>query len=293
MKKNEFVALAHQVSPTGFLDYRQWLDALYKLLKNSVASYSYSRFAADLGFSSSNVLHHVIKGRRPLTTAACLKIAGTLRLGNLETSYLKYLVAYNNSDNEIERHDTLQMLLDLQHRLVDDTAGRHRLEFFKKWYHPVIAELARLENFSSDPGWISRCLNQMVTEQEVAESLQLLERMGLIEWNAEKGTHQRTKADPSTGAQVTEISVASYHAQMIKKAGEALVRCDKVERIFHALTLVADESTLGKIETLLLDLQKQVVAIDATVKKPQQVFQLNVQFFPLSRSLKKAVERAS
>lgn len=285
MSRSDFNKLVNQVKPSQFLDYRDWLQAAYVFLKSRMDRYSYKKFAEDLGFSANNVLHHIIKGRRPLTKDAVERIISAIAPTSVERAYLRQLVEYNNCKDEKARESALEKLFTLKDQMISSGEDKNSLEFFRCWYHPVIAELVRLEGFKSEPNWISKALNGMVRVPEVKASLELLENMGLIEYNEEQGRHSRTAKDPSTGPQVHGLAVASFHSQMICHARDAIVKVEKSERDISSLTLAVDEDSSRKLRDLLNKFQEDVMRVESESKNPNRIVQLNLQLFPFSKKV--------
>src|SRR4029079_18060633 len=90
-------AIASRVPVTRFLDYREYLQAVYLALKQELGTYSYLNFADDLGFSKTNVIHLIIKGKRPLTGKAADRITSTFDMRSNERKYFEQLVELQNS----------------------------------------------------------------------------------------------------------------------------------------------------------------------------------------------------
>ena len=70
--------LTKGIDVTRFIDYRDYLKALYERAKSEIHRYSYLEFASDLSFSRSNVIRLIIVGERPLTDKSAAKIANRL-----------------------------------------------------------------------------------------------------------------------------------------------------------------------------------------------------------------------
>src|SRR5689334_18718154 len=78
MARRTLQELAKQVPVTGYLDYRSYLQELYVRAKAATSPYSYLLFAADLGFSSNNMIRLVIAGERRLADKSAQTIVKAL-----------------------------------------------------------------------------------------------------------------------------------------------------------------------------------------------------------------------
>jgi plasmid maintenance system antidote protein VapI len=99
---------------TAFFDYREYLGAVYQWLKSRVDAYSYLRFAEDLGFSRTNVLHLVIHGKRKLGVKTSQRLVKSLGLQATERQFFLTLVEYCNLREPALRELFFQRLLQLR-----------------------------------------------------------------------------------------------------------------------------------------------------------------------------------
>ncbi len=84
-----------------YLDYREYLNAMFLFRKKKDLSFSHRMFALKAGFKSSGFLKLVIDGKRNLTEDSIFKIAKAFELRENEYEYFKSLVYFNQSE-EIE-----------------------------------------------------------------------------------------------------------------------------------------------------------------------------------------------
>ena len=103
------------VRPSEYLDYREFLDALYHALKESNPEYTYFDFAEDAGLGHNNLMNALIRGRRPLTLKTGKRIVAGLGLVGRERQYFEALVEHAYERDPLVR---LRGRLDCANRLI-------------------------------------------------------------------------------------------------------------------------------------------------------------------------------
>jgi len=114
VSKEKLKQFASGVDPLAFLDVRDYLQAVFKEVKKNVEHYNYFEFSEDLGLSKSNVVHLIIRGKRPLTKKAGAKIAEALGLVSDARIYFENLVVCYVSRLSDERQVAYQKLLEIR-----------------------------------------------------------------------------------------------------------------------------------------------------------------------------------
>ena len=279
MKKGDIKKIALICNPSKFLDYRKFLAALYEQSTQIDSALTYKQFAELLGFPASNVLDHVIKGRRPLSTKGGERINRSLYLKASERDYLLELIQYTNSRSSTERDAAFENMLSLKDKALPEDLSKSELEYFTEWYHMVIGEMTKLVNFNSDPEWIAKTIVPRIRPEQARKSLDLLMDLGIIEYDKKNKRHVRTSKDPSTGHETEGLAVTSFHKQMSDISKNALKMNEGV-RDLSAMTLCLDEKTFEEIKTSIHKFQRKVLEQDGKVKSPETVYQLNIQLFP-------------
>lgn len=286
MKRSEFKNLAGKVDISKHLDYKEWLTEIYLTLKAAKGSYTYSNFAEDLGFPPSNVIDHIMKGRRNLTLKSAQRIMESLSQNANEKAYLSELIIFNNSTDEKKGRDALRKMFALKDKFTEKDEDKLSLKFFSAWYHPVICEMSRLEDFSPNPELIRKRLHELVSRTEIEESLNLLEEMKLIEFEADRKKVKRTSVNPSTGSEVRGISTLQFHSQMLAVSEKALFNMTSKNRDFSSLTLAVDDATMEKLKSIIHEFQNEILSVEEKCETPTQLIQLNTQLFSLLKNSK-------
>ncbi|WP_141735168.1 TIGR02147 family protein [Oligoflexus tunisiensis] len=278
------VAIASRVSVSRFLDYKEYLQAVYEAIKQELGKYSYLNFSDDLGFSKTNVLHLIIKGKRPLTSKAAVRIADILQLGGKDRKYFEDLVAYHNSRDSMERELLFQDLLELKTKEVrSEDALLAQLEFFSEWYHSAIYELCFTQNFTSDPKQLAAQLTPRIRPEQARKSLELLERLNLVSRDPETGTYKPTHSRISTGDEIASLAITRYHQRMIELGKESLTSIQAQARDVSSVSIAIPSSLLPEIKKEISVFRKKLLSMAEQAQNADVVYQTNIQFFPLSR----------
>ena len=285
MKK--FKKASSAIKPSSFTDYKTFLKKEYAFYKGILRPYSYDQFTEDLGLGKSNLMYHIIKGNRPLTIKTARKVASGLGLTGDERNYFIHLVEYQHTEHPEKRHKAFQKLLITKSKCLSGDWDRKSLEFFNQWYHSAIYELLRLEGSSDEPAWIARHLKYNVPESKIKKSLDLLEACQMLSYDESLGKLTPTEAKISTGREVRGIVFKSYHNQMINLALDALSKESGVDRDISSVTIGFSNEALPELKQIIAEFRQKILNLEGKHKNKEQVMQVNIQAFPLSKPVKR------
>lgn len=271
-----------EVRPSAYFDYRLYFQALYEQRKMRTKGYSYQKFATDLGFGATNIMHQIIKGHRPLTAKAAAGIAGELGLEKAERKYLLALVIFCNAKNSTDKGEAFEILQEMKRETTPDELDKDLLSYFSNWRNPVIWELVGTKGFQADPEWIARRITPKVKVEEVKETLDLLLRIGYIAWDAEKNQYYQTKDRITTSPNIKGMALVSYHHSMIDHAKATLTSMGGKRRDISAVTVSVNEETAQKLRSMIHAFQVQLLDEAERSGIGDQVYQINFQLFPFT-----------
>jgi uncharacterized protein (TIGR02147 family) len=284
LEKNILRNLSETVLPSDHLDINSYLQQLYSEIKKEVAGYSYTKFAEQLGFGATNIMHQFIKGRRPLTHKSGERILAGLGLVGLERRYFLILLDLANAKDFSEREAAMNSLLELKNKALPDAFDKDCLEYYSKWYHPVIREMVGISVFKEDAEWIAANLIPSVRPAQASGSLDLLKRLKLVKFDEEKGRLVQSEQRVTTGHRVRNMALIQYHKQMIDIAKQSLTEVKGQKRDISALTISVDQEATQKIKSMIHDFQLSLLEIAESSKEPDRIYHMNIQFFPVTNS---------
>jgi uncharacterized protein (TIGR02147 family) len=271
------------VKPTSFLEYTRFLQSCYTYLKDHVEGYSYLQFAEDLGFSKTNVIHLVIRGKRRLSLKGVEKITRVFNLRGVDRQYLECLVKHNNARKPLDRDKLFERLLEIKNKELTNPIAQDQLEYYKEWYHPVIRELVGLRVITrEDPHFVDAIQPRVLPEQG-RKSLELLEKIDLIRYDEEKGRYVQTAQNVSTGDEITSLAVIRYHKEVIEIARDSITTVKAKRRDISAVTVAVDDETAQKMKQEIQLFRKRLLAIADECQNPEHIYQINFQLFPFTK----------
>lgn len=266
-----------------FTDYRSYLHVIYDKAKAALPTYSYIKFAQDLGFGNTNMLRLIIVGNRSITTKTGQKLANALSLHGDERKYFVNLITFDHEKDAATRDHLIDSVLKYRNRIAPEALDETQLKYFSEWYNPIIREMVSMEDFQPDPEWIRQRLNFPLHISEIKRSLEILDDIGFIIKDPKSGKYKRAKARVHTPFEVDSLAVVRFHQKMIEMGKESITRINEDEREISALTAHIPVAALPLLKEKIRHLLDEMEALE-TGKKGGQVYQLNVQLFPFTKS---------
>jgi uncharacterized protein (TIGR02147 family) len=265
----------------SYTNFRTLLKDYYEQQKSS-GGYTYRDFSLQAGMNSSSWLLHLIKGTKNLSGQTALKVAKVLKLKKKETEYFLLMVKFTQAKTSDEKNEYYKEMIALKRRLKVIKITEEQYQYYTRWYHPVIRSLVSKVDFGNDFSVLAKALLPPITPAEAKKSVSLLKKLGFIK-QLEDGKWIQINSVLSTGDEVTSLNVVNYHKQVSKLAEDAFDRCSKELRDISALTLGINKDDVRKIKAKIQEFRKEIMAIAGNSVNDDRVYQLNFQFFPVSR----------
>ncbi len=231
-------------------------------------SYSLRAFSYSLGISPSTLSGFMNK-KRPLSKKSMFKIVNALNLSLEETK--KYA---NNEWLGSKKLPSFQSInLDI-------------FTVISEWYHFAILELFNIKGFDTSYKSIAHTLN--ITQMEAKFALRRLEKVNLVEPNKE-GKLQTTGQGFNSYLQkdFTNSAFKKLHAQLLEKATLALNEIHIQERDSTAITMAVRRRDMPKIKKKIAFFRRELSNFLKDKKNADSVYQLVIDFFPLSKKIEK------
>ncbi|MEQ9320984.1 MAG: TIGR02147 family protein, partial [Polyangiaceae bacterium] len=231
---------------------------------------------------SSNFLKLVMDGKRNLGATTIDKFTKALKLEPDEATFFADLVAFDQAETVVERN-----------RAFDRVAANRRFRrarrlegplfrYLTRWYYPAVRELAGRTDFKEDPAWIAKQLMPAITVPQARSALKTLQELGLLVAD-ESGRLVRGETSLTTGHEVRSVVIPAYHRQMIERAADALERVVPEERDMSALTVCIKATSLADLKERVHRFREEMLERCDREQDPEQVYQLCIQLFPLSK----------
>jgi uncharacterized protein (TIGR02147 family) len=265
----------------SYQDFRSFLKDYYHSRRRTDRKFSIRFFARRAGLRSQNYLKVVMDGRRSLTMRNVPKFVKGLGLDHAQAEYFEALVHLNQARDVIEHRQYLNRVLHLQKKKAALTLDSNQLEFFTSWHHTVIFEMLCQENFQENPEIISRRLRGKVTPTQVKESLELMEKIGVIKRD-ESGVLLPVASQIASPENVPVEQLRKLHDSFLEQASQALHFDKPQDREIRTLTIALTEEQVPLFRAKLKEFQRELNSYFSS-GKGTSVYQLNMQFFKLTK----------
>lgn len=262
-----------------YLDYRQYLrDYLEERRDRGISVRALSKKA---GFKSPNYFQLLMDQKRNLTPASLAKLMDIFKFKGAEREFFENLVFMNQAktteqkDYYFEKLNASKKYIALKHLEHD------QYEYFSKWYYAAIRELVMLPGFVSDPEWIAARLIPNIPIRAAREAMDLLFRLGLIK-KIRGGGVEQVDRHIGTPHEIAAMAAWKFHREMMERSSASLDLCKPGDRELSALTVGVSRKQYEKMRRKIREFRKKLHADIEGEEVADSVYQLNIQFFPLS-----------
>ena len=268
-----------------YLDYRKFLKDACAERRKLNPHFSYRYISQKIGLKSTGFLSMVLNGKRNISEHLVIEIGKILKLKKMERLYLVSLVQFNQAETHSEKSHYYQELLTYKNSPVH-SVHQDQYEFYRKWYYSALRELVAIYPVKDNYKEVAGLLRPRIRPQEVKEALAVLTRLGLIH-REDSGHYKRLAPVISSGKTVKSIEIHTFHRAVMELARSSLDAVPQNERELSTVTMSIDSDTYEIIKKKTAKLREEVMELARSVQDPEQVYQLNIQLFPMSVKRKK------
>ena len=264
-----------------YTDYRQYI-ADYYADKKAKSAFSWQEFATAAGFSSPVYLKYVSEGRFNLSEEAAGRTAQAMHLANFEREFFVEMVKFDHAKNDADKRAAFSKMVSIAEAHKAKVVEGESFRFFEDWKNPVLRELAPAMP-GAKPLALAHACRPEVSAAEVSESLSFLVKADLLRKNKD-GNYEQTDKTVTTGPMdFTPLAVRGLHHQMGEFALDAIEGVPQNERHFSGLTLGITREAYAEIVQRIAEFRKDIIAIATRESAADEVYRLNVQFFPMTK----------
>ena len=263
-----------------YKSYRQYI-ADYYANRKARSSFSWQQFATMAGFSSPVYLKYVSEGRFNLSEAAAERVAQAMHLAEYERKFFVEMVKLDHAKSDREKRAAVSRMLSIAEAHKAKIVDAESFRFFESWKNPVLRELAPAMP-GAKPLALAHACRPEISAAEVSESLSFLVKANLLQKD-KVGNYKQTDKTVTTGPMdFTPLAVRGLHRQMGEIALNAIEGVPQDERHFSGLTLGITREAYEKIVQKIAAFRKEIIAIATSETATDEVYRLNVQFFPMT-----------
>ncbi|MBK9576859.1 MAG: TIGR02147 family protein [Fibrobacteres bacterium] len=268
-----------------YLDYRRYLRDAIAFEKAQGRIGGHRDVAMFVGLKSPGHITWILQGKRNLVGNALERMLKLVQLTGHDAEYFKLLVGHNDTANPDERRLFMARISASQalHKVKPSTSA---VRYWSHWRHSVVRELVAVGEYGrSDTAAIARRLQPIATEAEVADSLDLLLELGMIDATSD-GMLVRSETILSTGENWTQEAIRGFQNQILELSIRALNSIPREEREISTVTFSVSRERFQKIRTRIQEMRSEILALVRTDPEPQEVYHLAVELFPATSKAK-------
>lgn len=243
--------------------------------------YSARAFARDIKVSPA-FISMLLAGKKKLSLERAQEVSMALGMTDRKRNHFLRTVALSSLPGKSSSAKEMEMVLFHRHERKDIfPLELDKFKFFSNWYNIAILDLTTCHGFQSDVAWIARRLQ--ISPVTARDSVDRLIRLGLLK--KENGRIIKTKSHISMPNLSPESSIRNFHQQMISKAQQALDQQEPEvfkRREISSMTMAVDARKINQAKKLIESFKNQMADL-LTEGQCEEVYQLNVQLFPLTQ----------
>lgn len=271
----------------NYFDYRDFLRDIFNEYKKAHKGFNYRSFARDAGIKDQTYLNRVINGKRNLTGNYVPNICSFFQLIPSQARYFETLVAFSNARDPDQKEELLKKILSLRYSKDTYRIEDKKLNFYQKWYYPVIRELVTIVDFQEDYNLLARLCKPRITAVQARGAANYLLKNDFIIKNPD-GTYTQTHQAISTGPEVNSTILRKYYHQVMKHYSDAIDTEKREDRDISSLTLSVSEGVFRGIKKEIQDFRKRLLAMAKEDKKsPERVCLVGLHMIPRSERVNK------
>ena len=263
-----------------YTGYRQYI-ADYYAERKAKSAFTWQEFARAAGFSSPVYLKYVSEGRFNLSDEAAFRVAVAMHLVDYEQEYFCEMVKFDHAKKDSDKKAAFNKMLAIAEAHKAKILEGEAFRFFGDWKNPVLRELAPAMP-GAKPLALAHACRAKVSAAEVTETLNFLVKAGLLQKD-EDGNYKQTEKSVTTGPmEVTPLAVRNLHRQMGEFALDTIEGVPQDKRQFSGVTVGVTREAYEEIVQEIAEFRKRVIAIATRDSATDEVYRLNMQFFPMT-----------
>jgi uncharacterized protein (TIGR02147 family) len=202
-----------------------------------------------------------------------------------EAEYFETLVHFIKAKSDKESKLFFEKLLSFK-ELKTNVLTSDQYEFYRKWYYSAIRSLLQFYDFHGDYKELAELLTPPISVKEAKQAIKLLERLQLIRRDA-SGRYELVDKAITTGSEWRSLAIQSFQEETIEMAKESLARHKKEQRDISTITMNIGPEDLQRLKELTQQFRNTVIRYVNDNASPENVYQMNVQLYPLTKVSRK------
>ncbi len=274
-----------------YSDYRIFLADLYQEKKKQTPHFSYRYFCNKAKIKSPSFFKEVIDGKRNLTEKNIATFITVLGLDGDEADYFRNLVRFNQSKSPAEKKELLVKMYADVRKTNEYPVPVTFYEYYKNWYHIAVKKLVCILDWKGDYGLLARSVVPPITRKQAKDSVDMLLKFGFIV-KCEDGSYEQSTFFTTASEEVKAIGRKELLHQFAALGDKAIEGFAKEEKDITFVTFHVSKDKYALIKSEIADFYDRIRTkmdyIDEISEDLDQVYQINIQAFPLSKRVKRS-----
>lgn len=269
-----------------YLDSCELLNAIIEEKKKRFPSLSLRAISQKMGLKSSGYLSMILRGERRVTLSVMEKLVPSLDLSKNEEAYIFELVRFCNAKNSQSKERAFETLKALRYSS-KVAVSKSQSEFYSQWYFGVLRELVNIREIHMESvKQIAEHLEPQVSVKELKQALRTMEKIGILYKDSRGIFHNRDNVI-SAGNDFDKYQLVQLMKKNLELASNAIDNTPHEKRELSSLTISINEKAYGEIKRKLANVRREILTLASESKNPTDVYQLNMQLFPLTIGVEK------
>ena len=258
-------------------DFSSYLRSSLEALRPAGNKYSLRNVARRVGRSPS-LLAMVARGDRRPQPELAAEICHVLGLTRRESQFAEALVEYERARTVNAKSKAADRLRVLKPRHGDLILELDTFALISSWHHSAVVELSCIKGFSEDPDWIAAALGPTISSAMAAESLALLQKLGLLKRVG--GRLVKSAATIATPKGIPSAVIRAAHKQILTRAHQAIDRHAVHDRFGTSATIAIPSKVIPEVAARITAFRDELMTfLREQEGERDTVYHLTMQFF--------------
>lgn len=267
----------------NYTDFLSFIQSHYNHRKEVDKNFSLRTWAKEMELSSVSPLKEIINGRRKVKSKYADFLLKGLQLNEFEEIFFHTLIKLENCRDEAERKMFLTLLKDLTPTEILSRKESDNQDIFSHWVYMAVLSMSKLKDFKLTEENICKTLKGDVDEEFIKLVLYKLINEGLL-IKDDQGNLIKKYDVTTMKNDIKYKSVENYFHQVFDLAkNEISSPIDQREFQCFSMPIKAENIEIAK--KMIRDFRYKLSLLGE--ENADEVFQMNMQFFPLTQHLDK------
>ena len=269
-----------------YTDYKSFLSSYVEVKRKASKSWTLGVWTQQLDLKSTSSISKVLSGQRLPGKDITNKLVQHFKFSKSDEDYFRGLIRLHKVKDDPQLAVAVLEKLGKEHptgsvTILDDSG----FQVISNWYSLAVREVVRMGISFKNLKLVTKFFNFGVSVNELSTCLKSLKGAGLLKENQD-GEFLVTSDRLHTQNDYSNEAVKKYHEKTLGIAQKAIREIPIEMREFQGTTLNIDQKNFLAAQEMLRDFREKFVKTFEETSG-DQIYQLQLQFFPLTKKIKK------